>query len=87
MIKILIITDDMPSWMWEFNYYMNFLSKKIYLNYAHLSNDLFDVVMTSTINEQWRGQQWNTIILDKSISNEIYTQILVPSCKSIITVK
>lgn len=84
MIRILIITNDVFNWIDKIvsgsrEYAFKKSNKILFIN-----TPLLYVAITSEINDKSRGQRWNTIILDKDVSNEIYQQILLPSLCPIV---
>lgn len=87
MIRILIITNDISSWVHKVvdssrEYMIKKSNRTIFI-----TTPLFYITITSIIDDGDRGQRWNTIILDKHISNETYSQILLPSLWGIIDFK
>mgnify|MGYP003303346373 CR=1 FL=1 len=87
MIRILIITNNVLNWIDKIagnsrEYIFRKSNEILFIN-----TPLFYVAITSEINDRSRGQRWNTIILDKDVSDKIYQQILLPSLWSIIDLR
>lgn len=85
MIKILIITDDIFYWgtkILDGNFEYTIKNGIVFVD-----SWLFSIVITSEIDEESTRQRWNTIILDKDISKEIYQRILLPSLSPIIDLR
>lgn len=87
MIKILIITNNVFNWIDKIvDNSREYIVKKSN-GILFINTPLLYVAITSEINDRSRGQKWNTIVLDKDISYEIYQQILLPSLCSIIDLR
>lgn len=81
MIKILIITDDISGWANSICQEVRESSKKIIHRGQCLiqSNSLFYFDIRQNINENFRGQRYTSIIIDKIISRELIDKLLVPA--------
>ena len=81
MVKILIITDDISGWADSICQEVREFSKKIIHRGQCLiqSNSLFYFDIRQNINENFRGQRYTSIIIDKAISKELIDKILVPA--------
>lgn len=87
MIRILIITNDIFNWIDKVvDNSREYMIKKSDKTISIITPLLY-VRITSVIDYRSRGQRWNTIVLDKNVSNEIYSQILLPSLWSIIDLR
>ena len=87
MIRILIITDNVFNWVDKiFDNSREYVVRKSN-EILFINTPLLYVEITSEIDDRSRGQRWNTIILDKDVSAEIYQQILLPSLWSIIDLR
>ena len=87
MIRILIITNNILNWIGKIvgcscEYTFRKSNGTFFIN-----TPLLYIAITSEINDRSCGQRWNTIILDKDVSDEIYQQILLPSLWSIIDLR
>lgn len=87
MIRILIVTNDAKCWVDKITCWIKEYTIRKNGAVFFIDNPLLHVVITSDINSRSRGQRWNTIILDKNISDEIYQQILLPSVRSVIDLR
>ncbi len=84
MIKILIITNNTFYWIDKIIYNSREYTLRKSDEILFINTPLLHVAITSEISDRSRGQKWNTIILNKDVSDEIYQQILLPSLQPII---
>lgn len=87
MIRILIITNDITDWTKKIIYWICDYTIRKNNEIIFITSPLLYVAITSEINDRSRGQRWNTIILDKDVSDETYQQILLPSLWNIIDLR
>lgn len=84
MIRILIITNNVFNWIDKIVYNSRKYTLRKSNGILFINTPLLSVAIASNINDRSRGQKWNTIILDKDVSDEIYQQILLPSLCPIV---
>lgn len=87
MIRILIITNNILNWIDKIVRCSCEYTFRKSNGIFFINTPLLYVAITSEINDRNLGQRWNTIILDKDVSDEIYQKILLPSLWNIIDLR
>lgn len=81
MIKILILTKDINSWLRKISANVKIVQIKKENSVYIINSEFFYFVIKSSFSENSRGESYSCAILDMEIDNRLKCEIIEPTVK------